>query len=256
MILVGSLLDESAATGDRTGAKRAGKGSDTGAANKLVAALEKSQSKAAKAWQTDLEKHESIVATAQRPKAGVSVYKEPGDKKPAQVVERREGQTGPFVFLVTKQKRRWLKVMLPIRPNGSEGWIKAKDVSLAVTDWRIEIELKRHRVSVFRGKELFVRESIGLGQPETPTPKGDFYLTELIKPIEKNTIYGKYVFVMSGFSEKLVEYAGGNGELGLHGTNDPSGLGNDVSHGCIRVHNRAITKLAEHLPLGTPVSVR
>jgi lipoprotein-anchoring transpeptidase ErfK/SrfK len=41
--------------------------------------------------------------------------------------------------------------------------------------------------------------------------------------------------------------------IGIHGTNDPSGLGKDVSHGCIRMSNTGINKLARILPLGVPV---
>ena len=45
-------------------------------------------------------------------------------------------------------------------------------------------------------------------------------------------------------------------QLGLHGTDAPHGLGKDISHGCIRVANSVITKLADELPLGTPVDIQ
>ena len=38
------------------------------------------------------------------------------------------------------------------------------------------------------------------------------------------------------------------------GTNDPGSIGTPVSHGCVRVNNDVITKLAA-LPLGTPVVI-
>lgn len=202
-----------------------------------------------------LGKHESLVATALKPKRGTRVYRERGDRKPKRQIERREGSKGPLVFSVLKREDGWLKVLLPVRPNGSVAWIRERDVSLAVTEWHISIELERHRVTVTKGGKVFDRWPIGLGQPETPTPTGRFYVTELIQPKRPDTIYGAYVFVLSGFSEKLTTYAGGNGELGLHGTNDPSGLGMDVSHGCIRMSNEGITELAEGLPLGTPVEI-
>jgi lipoprotein-anchoring transpeptidase ErfK/SrfK len=53
----------------------------------------------------------------------------------------------------------------------------------------------------------------------------------------------------------LRHFAGGPGQLGLHGTNDPSSIGHSVTHGCIRVPNRVITDLARRLPLGTPLVV-
>ena len=37
--------------------------------------------------------------------------------------------------------------------------------------------------------------------------------------------------------------------------NDPSVLGKDISHGCIRMSNDKITYLASVLPLGTPVQI-
>ena len=60
---------------------------------------------------------------------------------------------------------------------------------------------------------------------------------------------------MSGYSEVLFEFAGGNGVVGIHGTNNPSLLGTDVSHGCIRMSNEGITRLADTLPLGVPVEI-
>jgi lipoprotein-anchoring transpeptidase ErfK/SrfK len=43
--------------------------------------------------------------------------------------------------------------------------------------------------------------------------------------------------------------------VAIHGTNAPWLIGQAVSHGCIRVHNSVIRRLARLLPLGTPVRV-
>lgn len=63
------------------------------------------------------------------------------------------------------------------------------------------------------------------------------------------------MYGLSGFSNVLTEFNGGDGVIGIHGTNDPSSIGRDVSHGCIRMSNTGITTLAATLPLGTPVEV-
>lgn len=42
----------------------------------------------------------------------------------------------------------------------------------------------------------------------------------------------------------------------MHGTADPSSIGQAVSHGCVRVPNDVITQLATSVPLGTPVAIR
>lgn len=229
-----------------------------GPAQRLLATVDASAAEAsslAKPRPTGLGPDDTIVATAKRSERGVRVYAKPGAKEPEQRVELRKGQKGGLVFAATKRRGSWLKAMLPIRPNGSTGWIREQDVTLAVTDWSIKMSLSDHVVSVRRGGKTFGEWSIGLGQQDTPTPTGEFYITELIQPKQPDTIYGAYVFVLSGYSEKLTRYAGGKGELGLHGTNDPSGLGNDVSHGCIRIRNSVITDLTNRLPLGTPIEI-
>jgi hypothetical protein len=63
------------------------------------------------------------------------------------------------------------------------------------------------------------------------------------------------VFGLSGFSDVLTSFGGGEGVIGIHGTNAPGKLGSNVSHGCVRVDNVTITKMARSLPLGTPVEI-
>jgi lipoprotein-anchoring transpeptidase ErfK/SrfK len=46
-----------------------------------------------------------------------------------------------------------------------------------------------------------------------------------------------------------------NGELAIHGTNNPGSIGGYVSHGCIRMHNRDIQTLYSMVSVGTPVIV-
>src|SRR5205823_4833503 len=50
-------------------------------------------------------------------------------------------------------------------------------------------------------------------------------------------------------------FGSGDGEIGVHGTDYPQGIGTRVSHGCIRLRNAAIVRLARVIPLGTPVDV-
>ena len=54
----------------------------------------------------------------------------------------------------------------------------------------------------------------------------------------------------------LTDYRGGRGEIGIHGTDQPEKIGTDVSSGCIRMSHDEIRRLANILPLGTPVIVK
>jgi lipoprotein-anchoring transpeptidase ErfK/SrfK len=162
----------------------------------------------------------------------------------------------PLTFLVTQQQGAHLEVLLPTRPNGSTGWINAKDVTIAADPYRIVVLLGAHRLVAYNRTAVVLDAAIGVGTKETPTPGGRYYIKELLKPSNPNGPYGPYAYGLSGFSNVITEFAGGDGVIGIHGTDEPQLVGTDVSHGCIRLKNADIEKLVPLLPLGTPVEIR
>jgi lipoprotein-anchoring transpeptidase ErfK/SrfK len=185
----------------------------------------------------------------------VAVYTTPGAAAPTRTLANPQPSSAPLVFLVQGQRPGWLRVLLPVRPNGSSGWIHTAQVRLSHHDFRIIVALGAHMVTVYRGTRIIDREPVGIGRKDTPTPGGFYYTKELLRPPNPNGPYGAYAYGLSGFSSVLTSFAGGDGVIGIHGTNDPSGLGKDVSHGCIRMSNAGISKLARILPLGVPVQI-
>jgi hypothetical protein len=147
----------------------------------------------------------------------------------------------------------WLRVHLPVRPNGSTGWVSRDDVVLSSVEHRLEMSTRDNTLSLFVRDELVDTFVAASGTGDTPTPVGRFYLVELLRPT--NAGYGPYAYGLSGFSEVLDDFGGGPGQIGLHGTDDPSSLGRAVSHGCIRLSDADITRLAGMLPLGTPIVI-
>jgi lipoprotein-anchoring transpeptidase ErfK/SrfK len=97
---------------------------------------------------------------------------------------------------------------------------------------------------------------VAIGSQENPTPAGDFYVTDVIDTANAGGAYGPYALGLSAHSETLSEFAGGDGEIGLHGTNQPASIGNAVSHGCVRVPNDVVVRLVGMLALGSPVTIR
>jgi lipoprotein-anchoring transpeptidase ErfK/SrfK len=77
----------------------------------------------------------------------------------------------------------------------------------------------------------------------------------LLETPDSTSVHGPYAYGLSGHSDVLSEFNGGDGEIGLHGNNDASVLGKSVTAGCIRMDNEQISKLAKMLPLGTPVEI-
>lgn len=163
----------------------------------------------------------------------------------------------PIVFLVKDEQDDRLEVYLPVRPNGSTGWVDAADVRVDVVTQRIEVELTAKRIRVYDGDELLVDEPVGVGRTDRPTPGGVYYIKELLQPPNPDGPYGTYAYGLSGFSNVLERFNGGDAVIGIHGTNDPSSIGQDVSSGCIRLNNEVIDRLVEEigLPLGTPVEI-
>jgi lipoprotein-anchoring transpeptidase ErfK/SrfK len=163
----------------------------------------------------------------------------------------------PLVLLVAERQGDWLQVYLPIRPNGSTGWLRAEEVTVTTHPWRIEAALDEFRLRVYKNDEVVYETEIGVARDNAPTPGGLYYTTELLQPPDPNTVYGTYAYGLSGFSETFEEFNGGPGQLGLHGTNEPELIGQAVSAGCIRLRNEDIDYLVEQLklPLGVPVEV-
>ena len=158
--------------------------------------------------------------------------------------------------LVTEQRDGWVKAILPIRPNNTEGWIAASSVTLSTTNYEIEINLANHTLVLNDSGKPVMEFSVALGTTETPTPVGRFYVTDPIDLTKKlDPIYGAYALGMSGYSEVLTSFRGGDGQLAIHGGMWEAQAGTNPSNGCIRMLNDQIVQLASIVPLGTPVVV-
>jgi lipoprotein-anchoring transpeptidase ErfK/SrfK len=165
----------------------------------------------------------------------------------------------PQVFLLKKQLfgadgETWFKALLPVRPNGTTGFVRGKDLAVSTTAYRLVLDRRLFRLRLYRGCALARTYRVGIGTGATPTPVGQFYLTSLTKLPDPGTVYGPYAYGLSGFSDVLKTWRYG-GIIGLHGTNDPSSIGKRSSHGCIRMYNGDIRRLVKILPLGTPIEI-
>jgi lipoprotein-anchoring transpeptidase ErfK/SrfK len=195
----------------------------------------------------------SLVAAATGSR--VAVFDHADGAAPSRVLPNPTKTGGALLFLVDRQVPGWLKVLLPIRPNGVTGWVRQSDVTLTVDPYRILVRLKAHRLTLYLLNRRILLDPVGVGRRETPTPGGRYYLTQLFHPPDPNGPYGPFAYSLSGFSNVLRTFEGGDAIIGLHGTNQPELVGHDVSHGCIRLTNDAITTLSGILPLGTPVQI-
>lgn len=196
---------------------------------------------------------ESIVATAVTD--SVPVYRSPAARDPFKRLSNPTTVGAPLVFLVKSRRRGWEHVYLPIRPDGATGWVKDRDVSLAWNPYSLLARLRRHELILRKNGRVTARFPAAVGRSVLPTPTGRYYVVELLKQPDPSGVYGPYAFGTSAFSKVLYHFGGGPGQIGIHGTDEHGSIGQSVSHGCIRLRNRDIVRLAHVLPLGTPITI-
>jgi lipoprotein-anchoring transpeptidase ErfK/SrfK len=149
----------------------------------------------------------------------------------------------------------WYRVSVPGRPNGRTGWVRATSLELRPVQKRLVVYRSARRFEFWDGDRLVRQGRVAVGKPGAETPTGLFYVTWKFDPrIDPAwSILGSYAFETSAYS-KLTDWPGG-GIVGMHGTPWPNLLGQAVSHGCVRLHNRDVDFLRSRVPLGTPIKI-
>ncbi len=149
----------------------------------------------------------------------------------------------------------WVRVRPAALPNGTTGWVPRSALGgYGVVDTRLVVDLGAQTIALLRGGRAILSAPVGVGTADAPTPSGEFYvrskLTRYASPA-----YGPVAFGTSARSPTLTDWPAG-GFVGIHGTDRPELLPGRVSHGCIRMRNEDILRLAELLPIGTPLTIR
>ena len=202
-------------------------------------------------WRRDGVSHVAFVHVKR-----VAVYRSPLAGHALLALKRYDGNGTQRAFLVRGTSNGWVHVYLPTRPNGSLGWVRRRAVRMYTDGYRLVVRLRAHRLQLWSKRQLLATYPVAVGTPSTPTPRGLYYIVELLRPTDPGGSYGPYSFGLSAHSNVLQTFAGGDGRVGLHGTNEPGLIGSSVSHGCIRLRNADVRRLAKILPLGTPVYIR
>lgn len=149
----------------------------------------------------------------------------------------------------------WVEVRLPVLPNGSVGWVSRRSLgAYQAVSTRLVIDRGRLRATLFRAGVRIFSAPVGIGANSSPTPAGEFTVRSKLTRYA-SAFYGPVAFGTTARSAVLTDWPGG-GYIGIHGTNAPQLLPGRVSHGCIRLRNRDILRLAALMPVGTPVTIR
>jgi lipoprotein-anchoring transpeptidase ErfK/SrfK len=165
----------------------------------------------------------------------------------------------PSVLPVIATSPGWVQVRLAQRPNGSTAWLPDGDVTLGGTPYRIVISAATTRLALYDSGRLVFSAPAGLGTVEDPTPAGEYFVAFDEQPPQPNPGYGPFIIVTSAHSRAIADWQGsGDAVIGIHGPlGDDTEIGTSgarISHGCIRLHDQALERLAQ-VPPGTPVDV-
>jgi hypothetical protein len=148
----------------------------------------------------------------------------------------------------------WYHVRLPILPNNSTGWVPIRELGdLYSVHTHLYIDRKSLTATLKRDGRTVFHTSVGIGRSYWPTPAGQFYIRDKLTDFN-DPFYGPIAFGTSARSAVLTDWPGG-GFVGVHGTNTPGIIPGRVSHGCVRMRNAAILKLARLMPVGTPLTI-
>jgi hypothetical protein len=187
----------------------------------------------------------------------LDVYATPSDAEAFMTVgETTILGTDTVLGVVASPEDGWVEVMLPVRPNGTTGWVRSDDVSLYVVDSEIVVDLANRRLTYIVDGVEVLNTDIGVGSEHNRTPTGHYFVTDNVTMADPNSPWGPHALGISARSDTITEFNGGDGIIGIHGTNNPDSIGGNISLGCVRVPNDKITLLHEMVPLGTRVTVR
>jgi hypothetical protein len=171
---------------------------------------------------------------------------------------RYHTEDGPLEVYVILRSRvvkdaPWLQIRIPGRPNGRTGWVRESDMGqLNVVRTFLKIDRRTLRATLYRNNHRIWSSPVGVGKAGTPTPAGRFWIRERLRSL--GGAYGPWAFGTSAYSPTLTDWPGG-GVVGIHGTNEPQLIPGRPSHGCVRVPNAAVSRLARLMPVGTPVRI-
>jgi hypothetical protein len=168
-----------------------------------------------------------------------------------------EGTANVVLVLGRKEDARgrlWARVRLPVLPNGTTGWLPRSALSgYHAVRTHLVVDTQKLTATLWSAGRVVFRAPVGVGRPSWPTPTGEFYVRDLVHSLD-SPFYGPVAFGTSARSAVLTEWPAG-GFIGIHGTDEPDIIPGRVSHGCIRMRNTDILRLARLMPVGTPLTI-
>ena len=194
----------------------------------------------------------SLIATT---KGTIPRFATPGSPQDGTVPGRWYGSLSSLP--VIGQRPGWFRVRLVTRPNGSTAWVRAADVTITDTPYRIVVNLAAEHLRLYRLGKQIMNAPAGIGTKQDPTPTGQYFVAMFEQ--SPSASYGPFILVTSAHSDAISDWEGsGDAVIGIHGPLGEASLigtsGAALSHGCIRLQLPDLARLRP-VPVGTPITI-
>lgn len=136
-----------------------------------------------------------------------------------------------------------LLASLALLASAAWGSLPARPAAAGPGEALIWIDLDAKRLTVYENGVPAAAFPIASGAGETPSPIGVF------------RVANRFATEMSGFGTRFLGLSVPWGQYGIHGTNKPGSIGQNASHGCIRLRVEDAEKLYRMIPAGTRVVI-
>src|SRR6266480_919379 len=163
----------------------------------------------------------------------INLHASPGGRVIDRVGPRTEFGSAR-VFWVERISGAWFGVPAPELPDGQLAWIRDDRLALDVsqTHYWITADVSRQLLDLRYGNRTLDSFPVSVGSPSSPTPLGDYSVTDGLVGRGLGPWYGCCLLALSGHQPNLpAGWIGGN-RMAIHGT--PGSIGGAVSHGCLR----------------------
>jgi hypothetical protein len=186
----------------------------------------------------------------------VSLYDRPRGRIIGSVDRTTEFGSPEFLQIVRRQGK-WVAVRHTSLGNHRVAWVEVRPNAFSWRDKTVSlaVDLSERRLTVRAGDVRLREISVAVGAPETPTPPGDFYVTDKLRGADFGEFYGCCILALSGRQPNLPQGWSGGDRLAIHGSPTPT-WGEDISNGCLHAREADLRWLMKTVSLGTRVLVR
>lgn len=187
----------------------------------------------------------------------VALWDRPNGKVLRRIADTTEFGSPEVLSPTGPRQGAWIAVRHTSLGNSGVAWVHARSATLAFRPRRVrvDVDLSRRELVVATDTGQRRRFSVAIGSPETPTPPGEFYVTDKLRGADYGEFYGCCILALSGRQPNLPRGWSGGDRLAIHGSPTPT-WGQNVSNGCLHARTADLRYLMKTVPLGTVVTVR